>query len=396
MSLVISARTLATDAAQPREKPFELQDSRLSGFILRVQPSGVRSYYARLSSTRRIRVGRVGELTPEEARERATRIMGNHALGRPPLAGLESSAGITLKQFVDDVYEPWLKLHRPRTAGPTLYCVRHYFAAWDNYPLPSINATLIDQWITKHVAAGGKPSSIRRHVDTLAGVLRRAVKSKHLDKSPMRDVDKPKLDRNPKVRYLSEAEQLRLRDALRERDAKMVTARQASAQRMRKQRGVESVTDSFGDHVTPGVLLTLRTGMRLGELLSLRWDNVSLLNGQERITLEGGVTKNGHTRHIPLHDEAIQLLRDWKRQAPKEERVFPFKSMKTAWKALMKAANIKGFRWHDMRHHFASMLVMRGVPLNTVRELLGHSSITMVLRYAHLSQTETRAAVNLL
>jgi site-specific recombinase XerD len=63
----------------------------------------------------------------------------------------------------------------------------------------------------------------------------------------------------------------------------------------------------------------------------------------------------------------------------------PFNAVKRSWSSLLKKANIEQFLWHDIRHHFASKLVMAGVDLNTVRELLGHSDIKTTLRYTHLA-----------
>lgn len=65
---------------------------------------------------------------------------------------------------------------------------------------------------------------------------------------------------------------------------------------------------------------------------------------------------------------------------------------RTAWEKLLRRARISQFRWHDLRHHFASRLVQHGVPLNTVRDLLGHSSVGMSLRYAHLAPDQRREA----
>jgi len=64
-----------------------------------------------------------------------------------------------------------------------------------------------------------------------------------------------------------------------------------------------------------------------------------------------------------------------------------------AWEKVLKRARTANFRWHDLRHHFASRLVQRGVPLNTVRDLLGNSSVGMALRYAHLAPDQRREAV---
>ena len=103
-----------------------------------------------------------------------------------------------------------------------------------------------------------------------------------------------------------------------------------------------------------------------------------------------------------MNSDIGEVLRDWQAQHPKaapESFVFgnangaPFKSLKTAWGGLLSAAGIQDFRWHDMRHHFASKLVMSGVSLYVVKELLGHSSILMTERYAHLQPDLHQAAV---
>jgi integrase len=95
-----------------------------------------------------------------------------------------------------------------------------------------------------------------------------------------------------------------------------------------------------------------------------------------------------------LNDTAYDVLFNWKEQSLKtgpNALIFPspktgkkIDNCNSAWEALLKRAKIENFRWHDMRHDFASQLVMEGVDLNTVRELMGHADLKMTLRYAYL------------
>ena len=88
MQAFIGATLLTSKETQPQSKPFEIYDSRMPGFTLRVQPSGVRSYYARFGRSRRVALGKADTLLPEEAREKCRRALGNVAHGRHPLHGL--------------------------------------------------------------------------------------------------------------------------------------------------------------------------------------------------------------------------------------------------------------------------------------------------------------------
>ena len=126
----------------------------------------------------------------------------------------------------------------------------------------------------------------------------------------------------------------------------------------------------------------------------LQWTDVDLPG--KNLTVSGRTAKSGQTRHIPLNEEAQQAIEHWHSTA---SWVFPGKdgqqltTIRTSWRGIVKAAGISNFRWHDLRHHFASRLVMAGVDLNTVRELLGHSDVAMTLRYAHLSPDHKAEAV---
>jgi integrase len=144
----------------------------------------------------------------------------------------------------------------------------------------------------------------------------------------------------------------------------------------------------------------MNTGMRRGEILSLEWQNADLTN--KNLTVISENAKSGKTRHIPLNTEAFETLKNWKKDSPSNGYVFtgqngnPLLEIRKSWTTALEEAKISNFRFHDLRHHFASKLVMASVDLNTVRELLGHSDLTMTLRYAHLAPEHKAAAVNLI
>jgi integrase len=138
------------------------------------------------------------------------------------------------------------------------------------------------------------------------------------------------------------------------------------------------------------VLISINTGIRRGELFSLKWSDINLEH--RTLTVSGTNAKSGKTRHIPLNGEAFETLKQWRTQSSREnELVFTspsggrFDNICSSWEGVLDLAKVTSFRWHDLRHHFASMLVMKEVDLNTVRELLGHGDLKMTIRYAHLA-----------
>jgi integrase len=142
------------------------------------------------------------------------------------------------------------------------------------------------------------------------------------------------------------------------------------------------------------VQLALNTGMRRGEILNLRWAQVDLTEGYITVIK----TKSGRQRQIPINETAHNLL---KRRPRNGAFVFhrngkPAKSVRTTYEQSVKRAAIGHCRFHDLRHTFATNLVLRGVPLPVVKELLGHSTISTTMRYAHPTPESKRNAVALL
>lgn len=145
---------------------------------------------------------------------------------------------------------------------------------------------------------------------------------------------------------------------------------------------------------------SINTGIRQWELFTLTWGQINFVN--KILTINPENSKNEKFRRIPLNDEALKVLVQWKEQSPstaEDELIFPssegsaFDNVKSSWSHLLKDAEICNFRWHDLRHTFASKLAMAGVDLNTIRELLGHRDLKTTLRYAHLGPNTLASAV---
>ena len=144
------------------------------------------------------------------------------------------------------------------------------------------------------------------------------------------------------------------------------------------------------------VVLALATGGRQQELLSLRWPDVDLIRG----TLTFHQTKNGERRRVPRTGRALDLLRQHARVRYLEsDLVFPSytnikrRRVRDAWNNAVRRAGIADFHFHDLRHTFASYLAMNGASLLEIAEVLGHKTLAMVKRYAHLSEAHTRGVV---
>ncbi|OOZ34955.1 hypothetical protein BOW51_11650 [Solemya velesiana gill symbiont] len=116
------------------------------------------------------------------------------------------------------------------------------------------------------------------------------------------------------------------------------------------------------------------------------------------LTVHGKGAKSKQTRHIPLNATACAVLKTHKGKVTPlpSMPVFGQHEFRKAFTALLKTAKIDNFRFHDCRHTFASRLVMAGIPLNTVRELMGHASLEMTLIYAHLAPDNLHHAVDIL
>ena len=156
-------------------------------------------------------------------------------------------------------------------------------------------------------------------------------------------------------------------------------------------------------YLRPMIELAANTGMRRGNLLSLRWDEIDLAARMIRKTK----TKNGKPLNLPMNRRVVEVLNELSlKQKGDSPYVFPhregkhagecIREAKNSFSAALERAGIRNFRWHDLRHCFASWLVMGGANLVAVQKLLGHRSLRMTLRYAHLSPDYLQDEVKIL
>jgi integrase len=150
----------------------------------------------------------------------------------------------------------------------------------------------------------------------------------------------------------------------------------------------------------PLVITALHTGFRKSELLSLRWEHVDF---QHRlIIVEAAYVKNGETRSIPMTATLIETLRPLQEEAEPSNPVFlthagtPYRHIAKVFATACRRAGLTDVTFHDLRHTFASRLVMAGVDLPTVQALMGHKTIAMTMRYTHLAPGHKRTAIAVL
>ena len=386
-------------------KAYRVHDTVQPGFFIRVLPSGHKSYMVTWGRNKNATLGRVGVLTLDQARTEAAQYLADaHAHGEP-LAVAQGRKGIalpSLREFIDDTYMPWFKAHH-KGHEKTLHTLNNNFDAIMSRRLGDITGRDLEQIRTGWMQAGNKPSTVNRKMGSISGVFSRAAEWDYIADHPLAKLKQLKVDSKGVIRYLTADENKRLREAMDARQDEMRAERE-SANTWRTDRHRDPMPSllelPFTDHLKPMVLVSLNTGMRRGELFDLKWLAVNF--DTKTITVAGATTKTSDTRHIPMNKETIGTLKAWKKQVSKSPYVFPgqgggrFEDVKSAWLKLLERALIDGFRWHDMRHDFASRLVMAGVPLNKVRDLLGHADIKMTLRYAHLAPGTKAAAVELI
>ncbi len=394
----------------PKAKQYLVFDTECSGFYVCVGKAKKTYFYKYQDSKRKqykYKIGETSALTATQAR-----ILANHAKAR--LAMGESivpekpKAKLTLGDFITNIYSPERLISHPKAGQKTLNMIRSVFAKrfYDRY-IDDLDIKDFNAWRNDRLAGGVKRVTVNKNTTALRAALKWGVENGYVEQNPLQGMKKLKeTDAASKIRYLTEDERDRLFAALDARENRMCEARTSHNQWL-AERGealMPELDDIFADHLKPMVLVSLYSGIRQGTLFGLKWGDMDFESGI--LTMRGEIMKSGEMLRVPTVDIVFDTLAAWRDQSPNtnaDALIFPspttgeqFKDISKPWHNLLKEAGIEKFRWHDMRHDFASQLVMKGVDLNTVCELMGHKDIKTTQIYAHLAPEHKLKAVGVL
>lgn len=271
---------------------------------------------------------------------------------------------IRFEEFSEQFLELYSKPNNKSWRKSDLHNINTLKTSFGGRYLYEINQQMVEKFKAERMKEVS-PARVNRNLACLKCMFNRAIEWGKAKENPVKKIKMLK-ENNKRLRYLEKEESERLVNACKE-------------------------------HLRPIVIAALNTGMRKGEILGLKWENVDL-NRDMIYVLD---TKNGDKREIPINKRLKEVLIGIKNNSD-SPFVFckmngePYRNPVVSFKYAMNTCGIENFRFHDLRHTFASHLVMAGVDLNTVRELLGHKSLAMTLRYAHLSPEHKRKAVEIL
>lgn len=310
--------------------------------------------------------GSIGKVSKTVAKEIFAKKKAEAVEGRYELPSKKPSP--RLEDFTKTYFEYYQANRRPHSVRRHQISWRAIQPVFGQKRLSEISAFDLERYRRDRKRAGKSDVTINRELAFLRNLYTMAITWGKASDNPVKKIKFARED-NDRVRYLSDEEEKRL---LSECNAQL----------------------------KPLVITALHTGFRGAELLSLTWNDVDF--DRRLITVRAGYSKNGESRSIPMNKALTGTLKAFRINTSSADFVFlsshgtPYRSFRSSFERAVRAAGIKDFTFHDLRHTFASRLVMAGADLPTVKELMGHKKIEMTLRYTHLSSDYKRRAVDLL
>lgn len=352
---------------------LDYYDERTPGLLMKILPSGRKTYYIRYKDQRKVsaqrKIGNAVILTLSDARALARRKLAEIAMGSDPFLLVQTNLSPTLEIFATRDYIPYVKTYKKSWEMDISRIRNHLLPYFGAMRMSDIEKRDVVQLINDQLPSY-KPGSINRVIILLRYMFNLAIKweVEGVSRNPTAGIPLLKED-NHVERFLSSEEAKTLLIAIK--NSKNPTLQ----------------------HIISMLILT---GARKREVLDAKWEDFDM----ERKIWRIPNTKAGKARIVPLSDTASVLLtklRQKKRCAyafANPATLKPYSSVYYSWHTARKEAGLSDVRVHDLRHSFASFLVNAGRSLYEVQTLLGHTQIKTTQRYAHLSTTSLRSASN--
>ena len=350
-------------ALRPEAREYTVRDTLVPGLGVRVRPTGARTYVHCVGG-RRVALGPATLMDVGRARrECMAREIGGDRAGSGRMAGRAP----VFREFVAGPWKAaWYDGRKPLTRRSRDWVLNSLLLpAFGSLRLDRIGRAGVERWFDKYSRAA--PGGANMALGVLRQILRHAVACGHIAADPTAGIR-----RNPRpvpTRFLSAEEIARLHGVL-DGEAERDGSRRSQADIIR---------------------LLLLTGCRRGEIVRLRWGEV----GGDMLNLADGKTG---PRAVPLNGRARGIIAGrrrtgspWVFPSPLNPDL-PLSPNLPLWRRIRREAGLEDVRLHDLRHTFASQAVLHGVPLPVVAQLLGHRSVSMTMRYAHVADRDAEAA----
>ncbi len=369
--LTLSKRIVDRLAVDGKDAVF--WDRGLPGFGVRVYPSGRKVYVVQTRAggkSRRVTLGRHGEIAPDRARKEAARLIARIKEGRPPIEA-EPAAEPTVADLAGRYLREHVDMHCKPLTG------KHYRLMLGKHIVPGLADLRVSKVERKHIlkfqyGLRDMPTVANRCVDILVKMFNLAElwEMRPPGRNPCKSVRRYKVLPR-KERFLTPEELARLGRALHIAPAERLASRHAAA----------------------AIRVLILTGCRRNEVMGLAWDDLDFEAGEMRLR----DSKTG-ARVVPLPPAAAEVLADLPK-VPGNPWVFPGKRKGThqvnineSWDRVRRRAGLDGVRLHDLRHTFASRALALGEGSPMIGELLGHTQVNTTARYAHLARESIQAS----
>lgn len=372
----LDAQFALTAHCPPGRKKVDYWDTGTvcNGLTLEVRATGGRTWYLRYQDRhgkqRQYKIGRWEDVGWEQVRKKARQLRSEVTLGGNPAEKKAAVKAVPTYAELAAQHLAHAKTYQRSYDTTEMYVRRHILPKWGKKHLTDINQQDVAKWLAQKTDEGLAPATVEK-IRVIFGrsfelALRWDIPG--AERNPVRGIPRRRFA-NARERFLSTAEAERLRVA---------------------------VAQSRNRQLPAIVAMLLLTGARVSEVLSAEWKHVDL----ERQSWLIPMSKTGKARHVPLSQQAIEVIRQIKRKDGTRylftSRTDPkghLGSIKHAWQTARKEAKLGDLRIHDLRHSAASFMINSGVDLFAVGRVLGHANHASTMRYSHLAHDTLLAAV---